>query len=150
MAYTLLIGNNFISNNPKKIQFYDNLLFTLKQKSDNKTPLISTIIKDNKNNKLVEFDENKCIYCDMRLTKKRSDEDHHLIIDESGEIIFEFRILDENTILVSGIFHIDKEQKITITQNYIVLPSGKWIMHDRIDANNKDIIITDDGIKVAS
>jgi hypothetical protein len=29
------------------------------------------------------------------------------------------------------------------------LPSGKWIMHDRIDSNNKDIIITDEGIKVS-
>ena len=37
-----------------------------------------------------------------------------------------------------------------ITQNYITLPSGKWIMHDRIDSNTKNIVITNDGIKIDS
>ncbi len=40
-------------------------------------------------------------------------------------------------------------QKLVVTQNYIILPSGKWIMHDRIDSNNKDIVITNDGIKIS-
>ena len=63
--------------------------------------------------------------------------------------MFESRVLDKNTILVSGMFPIDESQKLIITQNYIILPSGKWIMHDRIDSNNKDIVITNDGIKIS-
>ena len=63
--------------------------------------------------------------------------------------MFESRILDKNTILVSGVFNIDNNQKLVVTQNYITLPSGKWIMHDRINSNNKDIVITNDGIKIS-
>ena len=63
--------------------------------------------------------------------------------------MFESRILDKGTLLVSGTFYVEENQKLVATQNYIVLPSGKWIMHDRIDSNNKDIIITDEGIKVS-
>ncbi|MGN6559477.1 MAG: hypothetical protein ACTHJ2_03035, partial [Candidatus Nitrosocosmicus sp.] len=69
-----------------------------------------------------------------------------LIMEESGKIVFEFRILDKDTILVSGIFFISENQKLDVTQNYIILPSGKWIMHDRVNSNNKDIIITNEGI----
>ena len=62
---------------------------------------------------------------------------------------FESRILDKNTILVSGIFSIDKNQKLKVTQNYIILPFGKWIMHDRINSHNGNILITADGIKIS-
>ncbi len=75
--------------------------------------------------------------------------DHILITDNNGEIFFESRILDKNTILLSGTFYIG-DQKLVITQNYITLPSGKWIMHDRIDSNTKNIVITNDGIKIDS
>ena len=54
------------------------------------------------------MNENKCKYCDNTLIKKRDNPDHILITEESGEIIFESRILDKNTILVSGIFSIDE------------------------------------------
>ncbi|MBA3749394.1 MAG: hypothetical protein H0X03_00570 [Nitrosopumilus sp.] len=57
--------------------------------------------------------------------------------------------MDKSTILVSGMFHIDENKKLVVTQNYIVLPSGKWIMHDRVNSNNKDIIITNDGIRIS-
>jgi hypothetical protein len=67
-------------------------------------------------------------------------------MEESGKIVFEFRILDKNTILVSGIFFINENHKLEVTQNYIILPSGKWIMHDRIDSFSKDVIITNEGI----
>jgi len=70
-------------------------------------------------------------------------------MEENGEIMFESRILDKNTILVSGIFSIDKNQKLKVTQNYIILPFGKWIMHDRINSNNGNILITADGIKIS-
>ena len=99
--------------------------------------------------KIIEINESICKYCDNTFIKKRDEKDHILIMEESGEIIFESRILDKNTILVSGVFSIDKNQKLKVTQNYIILPLGKWIMHDRINSNNGNIIITDDGIKMS-
>ncbi len=84
-----------------------------------------------------------------KINKKKDNEEHILITDESGEILFESRHLDKSTILVSGMFHIDENKKLVVTQNYIVLPSGKWIMHDRVNSNNKDIIITNDGIRIS-
>lgn len=146
MTYTLLMGNNFISNSPKKIMFYDTLLFELNKKHANVQPLISTIIYNDSNKKIIEVNENICNYCDSCLIKKRDEQNHVLIMEESGKIVFEFRILDKNTILVSGIFFIDGDRKLEVTQNYIILPSGKWIMHDRIDSGNKDIVITNEGI----
>ena len=79
------------------------------------------------------------------LTKKKSDPQHVLVVDKSGEIVFESRILDSKTILVSGIFYIDNA-KLTITQNYIILPNEKWIMHDKADSKGGDISITNEGI----
>ncbi len=149
MAYTLLMGNNFISNSPKKIRFYDTLLFSLNKKNEDDLPLISATINNNTDKNLIKIDENQCNYCDNSLTKKIDNKDHILITDNNGEIFFESRILDKNTILLSGTFYIGGDQKLVITQNYITLPSGKWIMHDRIDSNTKDIIITNDGIKIS-
>ena len=151
MAYTLLMGNNFISNSPKKIKFYDKIIFALNDKNADVTdaPLISAVISNNDNKTIVEVNDNKCDYCDAKLIKKIDSKEHILITDEDGEIMFESRLLDKNTILVSGIFDIDDNQKLVVTQNYITLPSGKWIMHDRINSNNKDIVITNDGIKVS-
>jgi hypothetical protein len=150
MVYTLLIGNNFISNSPKKVMFYDTLLFELNESNNDSLPLISTIIYGDNNKKIIEIGENICKYCDHSLVKKRDEKNHILIMEESGKIVFEFRILDKNTILVSGIFFISENQKLDVTQNYIILPSGKWIMHDRINSNNKDIIITNEGIAVSN
>ena len=150
MTYTLLMGNNFISNSPKKIRFYDTLLFSLNKKNDDDSPLISATINNNTGKNLIKIDENQCNYCDESLIKKIDNKDHVLITDNNGEIFFESRILDKNTILLSGTFYIDGDQKLVITQNYITLPSGKWIMHDRIDSNTKNIIITNDGIKIDS
>ncbi|MGN6350974.1 MAG: hypothetical protein ACTHL3_05875 [Candidatus Nitrosocosmicus sp.] len=150
MVYTLLIGNNFISNSPKKVMFYDILLFELNESNNDGLPLISTIIYSDNNKKLIEIDENICEYCDHSLVKKRDEKNHILIMEESGKIVFEFRILDKDTILVSGIFFISENQKLDVTQNYIILPSGKWIMHDRINSNNKDIIITNEGISTSN
>lgn len=149
MVYTLLIGNNFISNGPKEIRFYDTLLFSLNKKNDNDSPLISATINDNADNNLIKINENQCIYCDNSLIKKIDNKDHILITDSNGEIFFESRILDKNTILLSGTFYIGGDQKLVVTQNYIILPSGKWIMHDRIDSHSKGVIITNDGIKIS-
>ena len=151
MEYTLLIGNNFISNSPKKIMFYDKLLFELNKKNDGDgdVPLISAKINNYLNKTVVEVNENKCTFCDANLIKKRDTPEHVVITEESGEIVFESRILDKKTLLVSGTFYVEENQKMVATQNYIILPSGKWIMHDRIDSNNKDVVITNEGIKVS-
>jgi hypothetical protein len=151
MVYTLLIGNNFISNSPKKIMFYDKLLFALNKKigGDGDMPSISAKINNKLNKTIVEVNENKCTFCDASLIKKRDTPEHVVITEESGEIVFESRILDKKTLLVSGTFYVEENQKMVATQNYIILPSGKWIMHDRIDSNNKDVVITNEGIKVS-
>ncbi len=150
MPYTLLMGNNFILNSPKKIMFNDILLFELIGKNNNDPPLISANIYNNIHIKIIEIRESICKYCDNALIKKRDEKDHILIMEGNGEIVFESRVLDKNTILVSGIFSIDNDKKLKVTQNYIILPSGKWIMHDRINSNNQNIIITDDGIKISN
>ncbi len=149
MTFTLLIGNNFISNNPRSIRYNEKSLFKLEQISDSQNPFISVNIVDPDNKLVIEVVENVCKYCSPDLKIKKSDLDHILIVDKAGEIVFESRVLDKKTILVSGIFYVD-DLKLTITQNYIILPTQKWIMHDKVDANNKDINITNEGIRVSS
>jgi hypothetical protein len=53
--------------------------------------------------------------------------------------------LDKKTILVSGIFSF-KEFVLVSTQNYIVLPSGKKMMHNRVSARNGPVLIINEGI----
>ena len=149
MTFTLLIGNNFISNSPRSIRYNEKSLFRLEQISDSHNPSISVNIVDLNNKKIIEVVENVCKYCSPDLIMKKSDLEHVLIVDKEGEIVFESRILDKKTILVSGIFYVD-DLKLTITQNYIILPTQKWIMHDKVDANNKDINITNEGIRTSS
>ena len=149
MTFTLLVGNNFISNSPKSIRYNEKFLFKLEQILDSHNPSISVNIVDPNDKIVIEVIENICKYCSPDLIMKKSDLEHVLIVDKTGEIVFEFRILDKKTILVSGIFYIDN-LKLTITQNYIILPTQKWIMHDKVDANNKDINITNEGIRISS
>jgi len=149
MTFTLLIGNNFISNSPRNIKYNDKPLFKLEQISDAYNPSISVNVVDSNNKIVIEVVENVCKYCSSDLIVKKSDPEHVLIVDKTGEIVFESRILDKKTILISGIFYVN-DLKLTITQNYIILPTQKWIMHDKVDANNKDINITNEGIKVSS
>ena len=149
MTFTLLIGNNFISNSPRSIRYNEKSLFKLEQISDSQNPFISVNIVDPDNKLVIEVVENVCKYCSPDLKIKKSDLDHVLIVDKAGEIVFESRVLDKKTILVSGIFYVD-DLKLTITQNYIILPTQKWIMHDKVDANNKDINITNEGIRTSS
>ena len=149
MTFTLLIGNNFISNSPRSIRYNEKSLFKLEQISDSHNPSISVNIVDLNNKKIIEVVENVCKYCSPDLIIKKSDLEYILIVDKEGEIVFESRIIDKKTILVGGIFYVN-DLKLTITQNYIILPTQKWIMHDKVDANNKDINITNDGIRVSS
>jgi hypothetical protein len=149
MTFTLLIGNNFIANSPRSIRYNEKSLFKLEQVSDLHSPTISVNMVDLDHKMVVEVVENVCKYCSPDLIMKKSDLEHVLIVDKAGEIVFESRIIDKKTILVGGIFYIN-DLKLTITQNYIILPTQKWIMHDKVDANNKDINITNDGIRVSS
>jgi len=145
MAFTLLIGNNFISNSPKSIRYNDKILFSLEQDQDTNIPNISTNVFNQSNNQAVKVEKNVLKECGQELIVKKSEAQHILIVDKAGEIIFESRILDTKTILVSGIFYIN-DAKLTITQNYIILPSEKWIMHDRVNSNSRDVAITNEGI----
>ncbi len=145
MAFTLLIGNNFISNSPKSIRYNDKILFSLEQDQDTNIPNISTNVYNQSNYQSVKVEKNVLKECGQDLIIKKSDSQHILIVDKAGEIIFESRILDTKTILVSGIFYIN-DAKLTITQNYIILPSEKWIMHDKVNSNSRDVAITNEGI----
>lgn len=145
MTFTLLVGNNFISNSPKNIRYDGKILFSLEQDQDTNIPNISSSVFNQGNNQVVTVEKNVLKECDPDLITKKSDSQHILIVNKDGEIIFESRILDSKTILVSGIFYID-DVKLTITQNYIILPSEKWIMHDKVNSNSGDIAITNEGI----
>jgi hypothetical protein len=61
------------------------------------------------------------------------------------ENIIQSRILDNATILVSGMFSI-KKSVLVVTQNYVTSLSGKRIMHSRITAKNSSVTVTDDEI----
>lgn len=146
MSYTLLFGNNFILGSPKCIKIHDTVLFCL---SKNKLgPYISTVIHDTSGAILVKVDSNRCTYCQEKLINKSKEPEHILITNAHGENILESRMLDENTILVSGIFGV-QQFMLVATQNYIVMPSGKKLMHGRIDAHNNDISLMDDRIQLA-
>ena len=57
--------------------------------------------------------------------------------------------MDKKTILVSGMFAFPQFMLVA-TQNYIVMPNGKRLMHSRINAKNGEVTITEDGLKLDS
>ena len=144
MTFKLIIGNNFIIDSPKKVKFKQNEIFSLNE--DNSGPYINTEVFDNNSKKLIEIVKNKVIFCDKKLNTKVNERDHILIIEQNGEIILESRVIDKNMIIVSGKFIINREI-LTITQNYILFPNGKRIMHSKVKSNNNSITITEKGIK---
>ena len=145
MSYTLIFGNNFVSESPKSIKIYDRTLFSLGE--NNLGPYLSAEISDKLGNQLVKVDQNACIYYREKLINKSREPEHILIININGENILESRVLDKKTILVSGLFAFPQFMLIA-TQNYIVMPSGKRIMHSRINARDRDVTITEDGLKL--
>ena len=145
MSYTLIFGNNFVSDSPKSIKIYDRTLFSLGENSLG--PYLSAEISDKLGNQLVKVDQNACIYYREKLINKSKEPEHILIIDINGENILESRVLDKKTILVSGLFAFPQFMLIA-TQNYIVLPNGKRLMHGRINAKNGDVTITEEGLKL--
>ena len=145
MSYTLIFGNNFVSDSPKSIKIYDRTLFSLGENSLG--PYLSAEISDKLGNQLVKVDQNACIYYREKLVNKSKEPEHILIIDINGENKLESRVLDKKTILVSGLFAFPQFMLIA-TQNYIVLPNGKRLMHGRINAKNGDVTITEEGLKL--
>ncbi len=143
MTYKLLIGNNFILGNPKKVNFTNSQIFSMNE--DNQGPYLNTELFDIKGTKIIEIIKNNLIFCNRELNQKIVKIDHILIVDKNGEIILESRIIDRNTIIVSGRFVVEKEV-LTITQNYISFANGKRIMHSKVNANNNSISITENGI----
>jgi hypothetical protein len=83
--------------------------------------------------------------CTTEFDKKALKRHHILILDKNGEIIIESRVLNKDTIIISGRF-IVHEVILTITQNYILLPEGKRIMHSKFTSNNNSVTITEKGM----
>ena len=144
MTYQLLIGNNFILNNPKKVNFKNSQIFSLNENEEG--PYINTELFDITGSKIIEIIKNKVLFCSRELKTKIRKRDHILILDKNGEIMLESRVVNKDTIIVSGRFVIE-EELLTITQNYISFANGKRIMHGKIKSNNASISITENGIK---
>ena len=144
MTYTLLFGNNFITNSPVSVKMANEVLFSLGE--DSEGPYLTTSIFDSNENTLIKIEKNNCIFCNEKFIKQKNQRDHVLLKDRKGEIMIESRVLDKEMILVSGIFSF-KEFVLTATQNYLILPNGQWLMHNRSTANNSSVTITEFGIK---
>ena len=145
MTYTLLFGNNFVSESPKSVNFCGRTLFLLNE--DNTGPYLTARIFDaTADHLIVKVQGNVCTYCSQKLIKVHNERNHILINNHEGENMIQSRILDKNTILISGIFSY-KDFIVTVTQNYILLPNGKKVMHDRVSARGGSVRITyDEGI----
>lgn len=144
MTYTLLFGNNFISDSPKYIKYNNTTLFELGE--DSNGPYLSTVIYDVSGDQiLVSINMNTCTYCAQDLILQENDRNHILIENLERENIIQSRILDKTTILVSGMFSV-KGFLLIVTQNYVISPIGKRIMHSRISAKHGSIAVTDDEI----
>jgi hypothetical protein len=145
MTFTLLFGNNFIQESPKSVKFNDKILFLLNE--DSVGPYITAQIYDwTGDNLIVNVQKNICTYCSHELVKKYNERNYILINNNEGENILQSRVLDKETILVSGLFSF-KEFVLLVTQNYIVLPSGKRMMYNKVSAKESSVKITDEGIE---
>ncbi|MFB5600146.1 MAG: hypothetical protein ACE5SW_07980 [Nitrososphaeraceae archaeon] len=143
MVYKLIIGNNFINNNPKAVYLFDRKIFSIEREND--IPYISCKIIDDMNNIILEVEKNNILFNKNIMDIKKYRRDHILVLNKNGEIVLESRIVDKSILIVSGIFP-SENFTCTITQNYILLSSGKRIMHSRIDSNNGNISISNEGI----
>jgi len=145
MSYKLIIGNNFVLNSPKRIFLMDKEIFSIGE--DNNGVYIDSEIVDKNGKNILSIKKNKLVFCIEDFKIKKDKRDHILVLNSQGEIVLESRVYDKKTLIVSGIFTFD-ELTCTITQNYILLSNGKRIMHSRVDSENKNICIGDEGIKV--
>lgn len=147
MSYKVIIGNNFLNNNPTGVYLFERKLFSINKEND--FPYISCKINDDRNNNFIEIYKNKIIFSHASVSVKKNTKDHILLLNPEGEILIESRVVDRKTLIVSGIFS-SKNMTCIITQNYIFLTNGKRIMHSKIDSNNGDVTITDEGIRPIS
>ena len=146
MAYTLLFGNNFVYDSPQSVKINDKILFNLSE-DDNGPYLTTEILDSTGENVIVKIEKNMCIYLhEKELIQKYNQRNYILINNKEGENIIQSRILDKNTILISGIFYF-KEFKLIATQNYIILPDGKRMMYNKVSSKNGDVMITKEGIR---
>jgi hypothetical protein len=143
MEYKLLIGNNFVFGKPKKIYYKDSHIFSIDEDIDG--PYLDIELLDTTGKKIIEIKKNNLLLCNFEFDKKVVKRDHILILDKNGEIIIESRVLNKDTIIISGRFVIN-DVILTITQNYILLPEGKRIMHSKFRSDNNSVTITDQGI----
>ena len=143
MEYKLLIGNNFVFGKPKKIYYKDSHIFSIDEDIDG--PYIDIELLDTTGKKIIQIKKNNLLLCNFELDKKVVKRDHILILDKNGEIVIESRVLNKDTIIISGRFVIN-DVILTITQNYILLPDGKKIMHSKFRSDNNSVTITDQGI----
>ena len=143
MEYKLLIGNNFVFGKPKKIYYKDSHIFSIDEDIDG--PYIDTELLDTTGNKIIEIKKNNLLLCNFEFDKKVVKRDYILILDKNGEIIIESRVFNKDTIIISGRFVIN-DVILTITQNYILLPDGKRIMHSKFRLDHNSVTITDQGI----
>jgi len=143
MEYKLLIGNNFVFGNPKKIYYNDSHIFSIDKDIDG--PYIDTELLDIRSKKIIEIKKNNLLLCNNELDKKVVTRNHILILDKNGEIVIESRVFNKDTIIISGRFVVN-DVILTITQNYVLLPGGKKIMHSKLRSNNNSVTITDQGI----
>lgn len=143
MEYKLLIGNNFVFGKPKKIYYKDSHIFSIDEDIDG--PYIDIELLDTTGKKIIEIKKNNLLLCNFEFDKKVVKRDHILILDKNGEIVIESRVLNKDTIIISGRFVIN-DVILTITQNYILLPEGKRIMHSKFRSDNNSVTITDQGI----
>ena len=143
MGYKLLIGNNFVFGKPKKIYYNDSHIFSIDEDIDG--PYMNIELLDTTGKKIIEIKKNNLLLCNFEFDKKVVKRDHILILDKNGEIIIESRVLNKDTIIISGRFVIN-DVILTITQNYILLPDGKRIMHSKFRSDNNSVTITDQGI----
>jgi hypothetical protein len=146
MSYTLLFGNNFIYESPQSVRIYDKILFYLSE--DDYGPYLTTEIFDSSGeNVIVKVEKNTCTYLNGKESIQKYNQRNYILINnKEGENIIQSRILDKKTILVSGIFHF-KEFKLIATQNYIILPDGKRMMHNTVNSKNRPVMITAEGIR---
>ena len=144
MDYKLLIGNNFIFGNPKNVYYKNSQLFGIDEDKDG--PYIDTELFDITGSKIVDIKKNNLLLCSNKLDKKVLRRDHILIIDKNGEIIIESRVFDKDTIIISGKFIVNEVVVLIITQNYILLPNGKRLMHSKVKSNNNSVLIIENGI----
>jgi hypothetical protein len=143
LEYKLLIGNNFVFGKPKKIYYNDSHIFSIDE--DIEGPYIDTELLDATGKKIIKIKKNNLLLCNPEFNKKVVKRDHILIIDKNGEIIIESRVFNKDTIIISGKFVVNSAI-LTITQNYVLLPDGKRIMHSKVRSDNNSVIITDKGI----